>query len=168
MVELRLQDVDLRLDEIALRLRHQETRRQSGFEAPLLDGEPLLGQILAGAGRVDPFGRALHLARGLADGLGDATFEAGDAVRCLTALDFRARQPGLLEVPADRLAERHADTPRRVVVAEHLAEDIAEAALQTAGDFAGKRTRADQLRAAGAAGAVRRFEAVRPAAAGCS
>ncbi len=145
MIERRLQQVDLRLQKVALRLRHEERRRQSDIVAPLLVGVALLGQRCAGAGRFDTLGGALHLTSGLAHRLGGVEPKTGDALRRLSALDLRARVARLFVALPERIAHRHTEAPRRVVRAERLAERVAEAPIARAGDDAREDAGAKEL-----------------------
>ena len=90
--------------------------------------------------------------------VGRAELQALDTQRRLLPLDLRARKPSFLVAPADRIADRDADTPRREVALEHLPEYVIHAGAQAAGHRAGERTGSQQLRAADTGTAIRRFE----------
>src|SRR5262245_40177174 len=154
MIEDRLEQVDLRLEEIALRLRDQERRRESGVEAAVLDGQALLREVLAGSGGVDALSRALHVSGGASNGLGDLQLETRDAVRRLLALDLGACETGLFEAPAERIVDGDADAPRREVAAEDLAEHVAESSTHAAGHGSRKWSGAHQLRPADTAAPI--------------
>jgi len=69
IIERRLEQAHLRLEEIALSLRDQKRRRESHFETALLRAEALLASVAPASPR-DAFGAAANLPRGLANGFG--------------------------------------------------------------------------------------------------
>src|SRR5262249_8872480 len=138
VVEGRLQQGDLRLQQIALRLRHEEARGQADFVPPLLGLEPLLGKRRTGTGRVLALRRAAELTGRLTDGPGDIELQARDASVRLPTLDTRADLAHLLEAAAKRIADGDAEAPHRIALFEHLPEHIAEPGIDAAADHAGK------------------------------
>src|SRR6185295_5984076 len=118
--------VDLRLQQIALRLGDEKTGRQPDRVAALLRVEPLLRQRRAGAGGVFALGRAAQLPPGLANRLRDVELQARNARLGLPPFDAGAHGAHLLEAAADRVTDRHAKTPGRIIAPERLAEHVAE------------------------------------------
>src|SRR5262249_30641646 len=131
----------------------------SDFVPALLRFVALLGERAAGARGVFTLGRALHLPRGLANRPRDVQLQAGDPRGRLPALDVRADCADLFEAAAERIVHRHADAPRRVIGTEGLAEDVAKTRVDPPAHDAGERPRANELRAAQAAAAIRGLEA---------
>src|SRR5262245_61978272 len=111
MIEHGLQQVHLGLHQISLRLGHQKACRQSDLEAPLLWIEALFGHCCAGPRRIDPFGRALYLARRLSDALRGVELQACDPLRCLPPLESCPDESGLIVASPERIARRETDTP---------------------------------------------------------
>src|SRR5262249_41244243 len=147
-----------RLQQVALRLRHQERRRQPDVVAALLVFVALLRQRRAGARRLDTLGRALHLPARAAHRFGGIEPQAGDPPGGLAALDFGAREARLFVAPADRIAHRHADAPGWIVSPERLPERRAEAAIERPDDDAREVSRAHELAPRESVPAVRRLE----------
>ena len=82
----------------------------------------------------------------------------------LLALEARAGQGGLLRAPADRIAERDTDRPRRIVGDEQLPQHVAERPEILADDGTGEAAGADQFGAAEAVRQIRAPARARPAA----
>ena len=122
------------------------------------DCEALLRERRARARGLHAFGRAVDLPARPAHRLGRLHAQARDPLRRLPPLDVGARKARGLEAAAERIAHRQAEAPRRVVVGEHLAERVAETAAARAGDESRESAAAQELRAAEAVAAVRRFE----------
>src|SRR5256712_7706183 len=95
VVERRLKQIHLRLQQVALSLRDEERGRESHLIAPLLRIDTLLGQRGASARGVDTLGRAPHLPGPLPHGFGRLKLKARNPLRRLPALDLSARQARL-------------------------------------------------------------------------
>ena len=74
---------------------------------------------------------ALDLPARLPDGLHDRELQTLDALHCLLTLDLRARELRLFRALPHRIAHADAHAPRRKVLAEELAEHVAEAGALT-------------------------------------
>src|SRR5262249_3028884 len=143
----------------ALRLRHEETGGQAGLVPFLFGVEPLLREIRPSAGGIFPLGGAAHLACGLPNRFCRIQLEARHALRGLASLRLGAYGAHSLEAAADRIADRHADAPRRVVLREQLPEHIAEPGVRAADDRAWKTVAAEQLRSTESVRAIGRLQA---------
>src|SRR5204862_125953 len=144
--------------QIALRLRHEECRREARVVALLLGIEPLLRERRARPRGIDPFRGAPNLTARLSNRSRGFQLQARDACRRLTTLDIGTRAAGLLVTVSERLRHRHADAPRRIIGAERLAERVAEAARARADDRAGEAAAAQELAAGEPRAAIRRLE----------
>src|SRR5436190_16530526 len=144
VVECCLQQIHLRLQQVALSLRDEERRRESHLIAPLLGIEALLRERGARARGVDTLGRAPHLPGSLPHGFGGLQLEARNPLRRLPALDLRARQARLFVAAPERITDRDADAPRRIVGAECLAERVGETSVARAGHDAREPSRAKE------------------------
>src|SRR5262249_50627169 len=144
--------------QIPLRLRNQEGRGQADLVASLLIRMSLLGEGRPGARRVHAFGRAPHLPRRLTDGFGHIQPQARDPLGALLALDLRTGVARLFVAVPERVADGHADAPRRIVRCECLTERVAEAAVARTDEAAGKVAGAKKLGAAEPAATIRRLQ----------
>src|SRR5260370_14356605 len=120
VVEVRLEQIHLGLQQVALRLGDEERGRESHLEAALLSVEALLGQRRARACGVHTFGRALYLPGCLTDRLGGVELEARDPLCRLAPLNLRAGEARFFETAPERGAHRDAKTPCRVIRAQSL------------------------------------------------
>ena len=97
VIECRLQDAHFRLEEVALRLRHEEARREACLVTPLLGVEPPLGERCARPCSVHALGGALHLPRRLPDRFSRLKLQARNPLRHLPPFDLCASQTRLFE-----------------------------------------------------------------------
>src|SRR5262249_12030568 len=134
VIQRRLQQVHLCLEQIALRLRHEKARREPHLVSTLFRLEPLQGERRSRARGILALRRAADLPRRLPNGLRNIELQARDAGGSLPALYLRPDGSDLLEAAAKRVADGDAEAPRGIVAAEHLAEHIAKARVDAAAD----------------------------------
>ena len=148
IVEQCLELVVSRDREVALRLNDQEARRHPDLESTLLGVHALLGQLAAGFRRLDPLPVLLETKRRRAHFTNSEDFVAAQTSRGLIALEPRPREVRFGGAVSQRIAEREAERPGRIVVAEHLSEDAAETRVDRTDHGSRKTAFANQARSA--------------------
>ena len=141
MIERGLQQVHLRLEQIALRLRDEKARGEPHLVSPLLDVEALARHARAGPRCLYALCRALHLANRLTKRLCDFELQAGDPLGGLPSLNLSSREPSLFETAPQRIIYGEANAPRRIGAVEHLPQHAAIASARRSDDGAWKLSR---------------------------
>ena len=154
MIECGLQQVHFRLQQIALRLRHQKARRQPDFIPALFGIEPAFGERRPRFRRVHALGGAANLTRGLPDRFRRLQLQARYSAAHLSPLELGARGSSFLVAPSERVARRQSEAPRRIVAAERLPEHIAKTGAAASGNHPWEGARAQQLRSAQSVAAI--------------